>query len=173
MRQLLLILITLSSAQAQVYMTKEEALDLYFPERENRVRKTYFLNDQEAAQIENSARAKLGSKIVTYYEYRKNGQLEVGFIETQTVRTHPATFMVVINSGGTVKAVEMLAFYEPEDYLPSKKWLLQFANKNLQNDLYPKRGIPNVAGATLSAQAITESVRKYLVLHSYLIQKGK
>ncbi|KAB2878820.1 FMN-binding protein [bacterium] len=170
----LLLLLTYTPAHAQVYMTKDEALHLHFPNKQNVFRKNIFLTDDQVRQIQDKARAKVDSKILTYYEYREEGNIRgVAFFETQTVRTHPATFMIVLNSDGSVKAVEMLAFYEPEDYLPPKKWMDQFKNKTLQNDIYPKRGIPNVAGATLSAQAITESVRKYMIIHEFLINKGK
>ncbi|NUM79621.1 hypothetical protein HUU42_02350 [bacterium] len=161
----------ISTLHAQVYITKDEALKLYFPDQQQLSRKTIFLDDAQVQQIQTAARAKVESKVVTYYEYRENGTLQnIAFFETQTVRTQPATYMVVIDANGSVKAVEMLAFYEPEDYLPPKKWLNQFKTKNLSHDLYTKRGIPNVAGATLSAQAITESIRRLLTIFQLYIQ---
>ncbi|MBL7960526.1 FMN-binding protein [bacterium] len=167
-------LITATLAHAQVYLTKDEALHLYFPNEQNVFRKNIFLTDDQVQQIQGRARAKIDSKIITYYEYREGAIIRgIAFFETQTVRTHPATFMIVLNSDGSLIAVEMLAFYEPEDYLPPKKWMEQFKYKTLQNDIYPKRGIPNVAGATLSAQAITESVRKYMIIQELLLNKGK
>ena len=70
--------------------------------------------------------------------------------------------MVVVDPSGQVRSVEMLAFYEPEDYLPPQKWLGLFQNKPLNDEMWVKRGIRNVTGATLTTQAITEAVRRSL-----------
>lgn len=169
----LLIGFALTSLQGQVYLTKDEALRLYFPEEKNMTRKTLFLSDEQVQQIQNRARAKVESKILTYYEYCDGNIRNIAFFETQTVRTHPATYMIVLNSDGSVEGVEMLAFFEPEDYLPPKNWLAQFNRKTLNDDIHTKRGIPNVAGATLSAQAVTESVRKYMTIFELLFSKEK
>lgn len=176
MRNVCWILISLAftSIHAQVYLTKDEALRLYFPNEKNVTRKTIFLSDDHVQQIQSRARAKVESKILTYYEYIENGRIQsVAFFESQTVRTHPATYMIVLNSDGSVKGVEMLAFFEPEDYLPPKNWFEQFTRKTLNDDIHTKRGIPNVAGATLSAQAVTESVRKYMTIFELLFSKEK
>ncbi len=163
-----------TSIQAQVYLSKEEALHLYFADKNNIKRKTLFLSDDQVQTIQSRARAKVDSKLLTYYEYVQGGRLQsIAFFETQTVRTHPATYMIVLNSDGSVKAVEMLAFSEPEDYLPPKRWFDQFGRKTLKDDIHIKRGIPNVAGATLSAQTITESVRKYLIIFEMFFTKEK
>lgn len=170
----LLIGFAFTSVHAQVYLTKNDALRLYFPDEKNIKRKTLFLSDDQVQDIQTRARAKIDSKILTYYEYTENEKLYgFAFVETQIVRTHPATYMIVINSDGSIKAVEMLAFFEPEDYLPPKNWFAQFSCKTLNDDMYIKRGVPHVAGATLSAQAVTESVRKYLTIFELLINKEK
>ena len=170
----ILMSIIFNSVQAQVYLTKDEALRMYIPDEKKVTSKTIFLRDEQVQLIQSSARAKMDSKILTYYEYAESGKLQnVAFFETQTVRTHPATYMIVLNSDGSVKGVEMLAFFEPEDYLPPKNWFAQFGRKGLKDDMHTKRGIPNVAGATLSAQTITESVRKYMTAYELLFSKGK
>jgi hypothetical protein len=170
----LLIGFAFTSLQGQVYLTKDEALRLYFPDEKNVSRKTHFLSEDQVQQVQNLARAKVDSKILTYYEYIQNGKRQnIAFFETQIVRTHPATCMIVLNSDGSVKGVEMLAFFEPEDYMPPKNWFAQFNLKTRSDDIHTKRGIPNVAGATLSAQAITESVRKYMAVYELIFSKEK
>ncbi len=85
----------------------------------------------------------------------------------------PETFMAVINPDSTVRAVEILAFYEPEDYLPPKRWIEQFRSKSLNSDLWLKRGVQNIVGATLSAQSVTEGVRRLLSTFEVAIPKEK
>ena len=165
---LILFLLTLvSTGSTQVYLSKEKALSIYLGESVER--KTLFLTDDHVAAIQSAAKAKVESKVVTYY----TGVRGVGFFETRTIRTMPATFIIVLNLDGTVQAVEILAFHEPEDYLPPKRWLKSFDTKSMSDDLWLKRGVYNVSGATLSAHVITESVRKYLATSAIAIKKER
>jgi Na+-translocating ferredoxin:NAD+ oxidoreductase subunit G len=160
-------------AWAGVLMTQEEALKRAFPGASVE-RKTVFLEEAQVKEIQNLARAKLESEVVTFYVGKSTaGVLGYAFVETHIVRTMPETFMAVLNPDGTVSFVEILAFYEPEDYLPPKRWLGLFGNKKLDNDLMVKRGIRNVTGATLTAQAITDGVRRILAIYQVAIQKER
>ncbi|MBI3587499.1 MAG: FMN-binding protein [Ignavibacteriales bacterium] len=157
----------------QVYLTKEQALKLYFPNATVE-RKTVFLTDQQVEKIQTQAKSKVESKLVTYYVGKgASGAEGYAFFETHVVRTLPETFMVVLEADGSIRAVEILAFYEPEDYLPPKRWLALFQKKNVQSDLWLKRGVQNIVGATLSAQGITEGVRKVLATFETAIPKEK
>ena len=148
---------------AQVYLTQEEALKLYFPGSVAAERKSVFLTNDQVKKIQEKSKAKVESKIVTYYVGKdSSGKPGYAFFETHIVRTMPATYVVVLNADTSIRAIEILAFYEPEDYLPSKKWLTQFTNKNPRSDLWLKRGIHNMVGATLSAQALSDGVRRIL-----------
>ncbi|MHB1049853.1 MAG: FMN-binding protein [Bacteroidota bacterium] len=164
---IVLLLLLLSTGSAQVYLSKEKALSIYLGESFER--KTLFLTDDQVAAIQSAAKAKVESKVVTYYAGRRG----IGFFETRTIRTMPATIFIVLHRDGSVQAVEILAFYEPEDYLPPKRWLKTFDTKTIRDDLWLKRGVYNVSGATLSAHVITESVRKYLATYSIAINKER
>lgn len=150
-------------------MTKDEALRAAFPGLEVE-RSTAFLTDAERSAIQQTAKARVESKVVTYYVARKAGNVAgAAFFETMTVRTMPATIMVVIDPDTTVRAVELLAFYEPPDYRPSDRWLHQFAGAGPTTDLYLKRGIHAISGATLSAQSITDGVRRLLATYATVV----
>lgn len=168
----ILIALSVSSGSAQVYTTKDEALRKAFPRATAIDRKTLFLTDQQVKKVESAARAKIESKVVTYY-VGMNGTSVIGhaFFETHVVRTMPETFFLVITPDGVVQAVEILAFYEPEDYLPPKRWLELFRNKILNDDLWVKRGIQAISGATLSANAITSGIRRMLAIHQLIVPK--
>jgi len=157
---------------AQVLLTRHEALRIYFPEPASIERKNLFLTDVQIDKIQVQAKAKVESKIVTYYVGRLDDHVQgYAFFDTRTIRTEPATYMVVINPDSSLRAVELLAFYEPEDYLPPKKWLSLFEKKTLSDDLWLKRGIHSISGATLSAQAITEGVRRTLAIFQIAVAK--
>jgi len=84
------------------------------------------------------------------------------------VRTMPETFMAVLEPSGALRFVELLAFLEPEDYLPRPRWLGQFRGKVLDDELLVRRGIRNITGASLTSQALTDGVRRVLAVHSVL-----
>ena len=87
------------------------------------------------------------------------------------VRTKQEVYLVVINPDSSIKQVEILAFYEPEEYLPSKRWFQKFAGKILDNELWPRRGISAVTGATLSVNGITQEIRKVLAVFKIMVIK--
>ena len=171
----ILIFVISSDLEAQVYLTQEQALKLAFPDSATVVeRKTLFLTDDQVKEIQAQAKAKVESKLVTYYAGKNTEGVDgYAFFEINIVRTMPETFMVVVNPNGAVRFVEILAFYEPPDYLPTKRWFELYKEKELNKDLWVKRGIPNISGATLSSNAITAGVRKALATFKVAIMKEK
>jgi hypothetical protein len=159
------------SAHAAVLLTQDQALRLAFPEGEAD-RRTLYLDETSRAGVQKQARARVESLVITYYVGAlADATTGYAFFETHIVRTMPETFMTVIDSSGTVRFVELLAFYEPADYQPPPRWFEQFQGKILDNNLLVKRGIRNITGATLSTHALTDGVRRALALWA-LIQGG-
>ncbi len=176
LRPCLIWLLTLLAAPsfAQVFKTQAEALKDAFPGGATVTRKSLFLTDQQVARIQASARTKVESKLVTYYVgTRSDSVLGYAFFETNVVRTKPETFMVVVAPDSTVQRVEMLAFYEPFDYLPTPKWFRLFERKKLNPDLWPKRGIDGISGATLTVRSVVQGVRKVLAVYQVAVPKEK
>jgi hypothetical protein len=154
------------AAQTPVLMKQEDALRLAFSQSEVVERQTLFLTAAQVAEIQKAARSKVESQLVVYYRARQAEKVAgYAFFETTIVRTKPATLMAVINPDSTLRAVELLSFYEPQDYLPAPRWLALFRNRSLIDKLWPKRDIHNITGATLSVQAITLAVRRMLATY--------
>ncbi len=169
-----LLLISIQPGHAQVFKTQQQALQEAFPDSDSIERKTLFLTDEQVNQIQRLAKTKLESKIVTYYvEGKADSITGYAFFESNIVRTKPETFIVVLDKKARLKFVEVLAFYEPLDYLPTSNWFALFTDKILSDKLWPKRDIHNITGATLSVQAITQGVRKMLAIYEVAIAKGK
>src|SRR3972149_9708315 len=160
---LVIVLLLTTPISAKIYINKEDALKLAFPVAESVERKTIFLTSAEVEKIEALSKTRLESKIVTYYVGMGDGGVSgYAFLGSHIVRSKPVVYMVVINPDGSLKYVEILAFYEPEEYLPHRRWFDQFKGKVLDNNLWPKRGISAVSSATLSVNGITAEVRKIL-----------
>ncbi len=165
------LLVTISAASPalpQVFSTQQQALERAFPKPQVVERQTLFLDDKQVESIQKLARAKLESKIVTYYLGKDGDKItSYAFFATDIVRTKAATHMAVVNPDSTVRLVEILAFYEPMDYFSMPRWLDLFRGKLLNDNLWPRRDIHNITGATLTTQAITQGVRLE-VTHSHL-----
>jgi hypothetical protein len=158
------------AAQAKVFLTQEEALRLAFPAGATVARKTAFLTaEQQEAARRLSGADRVPSALVTSYVGTVEGR-EVGtaYFDTHVVRTQPETLLVVIDPAGTISRIEILAFAEPEEYLPRSNWYAQFSGRKLDDALAVKRGIRPVAGATLTARATLEAARRVLAVHQVL-----
>ena len=81
--------------------------------------------------------------------------------------------MIVVDPQGRVARIEVISFREPEDYLPRGAWYEQFRGKALNPNLQIKRDIRPVTGATLTARATTDAVRRVLALHQILTGAGR
>ena len=147
-------------------LSQKDALALAFgaavPER-----RSAFLTDAQTKAAEEAARAKLESRIWSYYVAGST----TAYFESHPVRTMNETIMVVVGADAKVRFVEILSFAEPDDYLASKRWLAQFAEKPLEEDLTLRRGLRNIAGATLTAEAVARGVRRALAVHQVLNAK--
>jgi Na+-translocating ferredoxin:NAD+ oxidoreductase RnfG subunit len=154
--------------RAKVFLTVDEALRLAFPGCAVE-RRTVFLTPEQKSRIEQLARGEVKSALVNPYHATCGGKDGgTAYFDSHVVRTLPETLMVVIDPQGKVRRVEVLSFAEPEDYLPPAKWYGQFAGQGLGDDLALGRHIRNVTGASLTARATTEAVRRMLALHQVL-----
>jgi len=163
------IALTARLAQAKLFMNQEEALKKAFPGATRIERKTIFLTPEQVESIQQSSRTKLDPTIVTYYRGLRGEEIiGTAFFDTRVVRTMPMTFMTLINPDGTLGRVDVLSFYEPEDYLPREGWFALFRGRDASAGMRLRRDIPNVTGATLTCQAVTDGVRQTLALNTLL-----
>ena len=161
----------LPPVDATVFLAKDEALALAFPGAERIEERVFILTDAQKAEVERQARAPLESQLWTLHVGWKGTEL-LGYavIDSHVVRTMPETFMVVIDPTGTLRRVDVLAFNEPPEYLPTARWIQQFPGRRLDDDLKLGAGVQGITGATLSAQAMTAGVRRALALFAVLVQ---
>lgn len=148
------------AARARLLLSQKEALALAFPAGAPQ-RKTAYLGAEQLEAARKAARAKVESAVWTYYVAGSS----YAYFDTHSVRTMPETVMVVVGADGRVVSVELLAFAEPDDYLPSARWLSQFKGQALDHDLQVRRKIRNIAGATFTAESAAEAVRRVLAVH--------
>lgn len=162
-------------AGARVFHAKDEALQMAFPGGTAITQRTIFLDDAQMAAIRERTGSALDSKLFTYYEGRRDGEL-VGYavIDTHTVRTLPETFLVVLSPEGAITRVVVLAFYEPPEFLPADRWLAQFKGRQLTDGAWRVgRDVHGISGATLTAHAVNEGLQRILVLHRLVMRPAR
>lgn len=163
-----LLLLAAAPAAARVFVTVDEAIRLAFPGCQV-TRKTAFLKPEQVKRARALAGAEVPSAVVTYYAAARGGQpAGTAYFDTHRVRTLPETLMIVVDPQGKVGRIEVISFREPEDYLPRGVWYQQFLGRSLDPELQLKRGIRPVTGATLTARATTDAVRRVLALHQVI-----
>ncbi|MCP5022066.1 MAG: FMN-binding protein [bacterium] len=156
-----------ASAQ-KVFLTQKEALALAFPKCEIQ-RTTAFLSKEQVKSIAKAAKVSFKSSIVYPYIATKKGKLVgTAYFDTHLVRTLKETVMVVVDPQGKVRRIEVLAFGEPKQYIPSKKWYQQIVGLKLSPKLKLNFKVRNMTGATLTARAAVDCSRRILALHAEL-----
>lgn len=123
------------------------------------------LNEEQTQQLSKASMQKIETKLYRLY-IAKNDVKTVGYgvLLNKKVRTKTAIALYLIGTDNKIKSIEIVAFNEPMEYLPTKTWLDGFDNKSAANTLRLNQDIPTVSGATLSARAITDGARIALSL---------
>ncbi len=151
---------SLSSAHSEVFLAKDEALALAFPEGAEISERTVVLSQEQRSEIENRSQTTISSNLFHYFEGKRAGEVSgYAVIDSRIMRTSPAVFMVVFSPDRTVSKVVLLAFHEPSEYQPTEAWLHHLAGTIPLEDLTPGHGVPPIAGSTLSTQGLSDGVR--------------
>ena len=172
MKKLAVVAIFFASLCFAKTITKEEALKAAYPGAEIRS-EMLFLTDTEKKEAEKNSGGTLTTQLVARFDAMQNGKL-VGraYLDTHTVRTKKETLLVMLNGDGTLKRVEVVAFLEPPEYMPGDRWYRQFDGKQLDENLKLDRDIHAVTGATLTARATTDAVRRIMAVDAVLQRKS-
>lgn len=157
----------------KVFYARDEMRSLAFPGASRMEARDLFPTAAQREAIEKLAQGKLESELLTVYVgWAGDDVLGYAFLDTRTVRTLPATFLVVLSPDGAVSSLHVMAFYEPLEYLPSDRWLKQYDGTTLDAELRIGRRIAAITGATLSAEAVNGAVRRAQAIHSVLLEES-
>jgi hypothetical protein len=160
--------------EAKVFYSRSEALELAFPDADRVEDESILLGDDQASAIERIAKSRLESRLVRIYRgYRGSELLGYAFIDVHTVRTLPEAFLVVLSPEGDVRTLRVLAFHEPLEYMPSARWYRQFEEAGPTTPLRLGGDVHGIVGATLSARATTNGVRRALALYQVVVTRDE
>jgi hypothetical protein len=158
------------SPSAQV--TREEALAAVYPGAAIRAEQV-FLTPAQQKQVLSRADADVTSALVARYIATRDGKT-VGraYVDTHVVRTKKESLLVSLDEDGKVLRIDVTAFLEPAEYQASQAWLRQYRGRTLTDDVTVNRAIRPIAGATLTARAANDAVRRVLAIDAVLQPAG-
>ncbi len=159
------LLIFSAAAQSKVFMKRDEALEQAFPGADRIDKREIFLTEKQAREIESLSRSGLSTRLYIVYEgFKGNTSLGYAIIDTHELRTKTETVMFVINPDGTLRQAEILAFFEPPEYMPGNNWIELFYGKSIRDSLKPGKDIPNITGATITSTSLAQTIRQVLAI---------
>ena len=157
-----------SVSAAGSLLTREEALALAYPGATFAAERV-FLSPEQQKRAAAAAGVEVPSALVARYVATVDGKVAGrAYVDTHNVRTKKQTLLVSLDADGRVKRVDTTAFLEPLEYQAPSAFLNQYRDRSLTEDLRLQRAVRPIAGATLTAVAATDAVRRVLAIDSVL-----
>jgi Na+-translocating ferredoxin:NAD+ oxidoreductase RnfG subunit len=165
---LLIAPIPYTAAQAQTYLTEDQAVNILFP-NDHLEPRWMELTPDEAKAIAKTAKQKgLDSRVRVYWGPGK----EAVVIDHVLGKHELITYAVGIDANGQVKGIEILDYRETYgSQIRDAEWRQNFVGKSRKDPVELDEDIPNISGATLSSKHITDGVRRVLVTYDTLKAK--
>ena len=161
-------LLSMGGASADAQLTRSELLADAYPEAEAQL-ETIFLTFEQVTTIGKLSGNPVPSPVIARYFITRAGRL-IGraYVDTHIIRTKRESLLISLNHLGQVLRIDVTAFLEPREYQASRTWLDQYNQRALSDDLQIQRAIRAVTGATLTARATNQAVRRVLAIDQVL-----
>jgi hypothetical protein len=159
---------------ATILISPIDAMQYAYGEKSKISKKNILLTQEQADRITQAAKIKLDTKIFRIFKATVEGKtLGYGVLVNKKVRSKNAVVLYIITKEGIQKAIEIIAFNEPPEYLPSKEWSSQFENIPTTKMLRLSKEIPTITGATLSARSVTDGSRLAFAFYNEMLKEKK
>ena len=148
-----------------VFTLPERALEAQFPGA-SIGRVPVYLRAAERERLERELGFRLQGRFHTFYVAKQAGRI-LGYatFDTHRVRTKEETLFVVISVDGAVRHVEVISFFEPQEYRAPTRWLRLLQGR--RSGPQPGVDIPAISGATMTTNAVARTVHKVLLLSRF------
>lgn len=147
------------NASALNVTSTQDAVKAAFSGADKIIKKRIRLTTPQRAAIGKLTTRVIRDKVMIFYVGVKGGQ-NMGFAMVERVvnRSWTISYMVVMNSDGSVKNVEVLNYEGARNWgVQYDSWLNQFDGMKAGSDF---RGVSGITGATISVRTITAGVQK-------------
>ncbi len=177
MKQMYLIWVLVSffsfSVEAKLLIHPNKILKSYWGDQSSISPKSLLLSEQDKKNIKEKFKINVEESIFKTFVVKNSKDIVLGhgLLYTDKVKTKNMTLLILLNSSGHLETIEVVAFSEPMEYKPSKKWLgKHYNNKKLPEFIISKR-TANISGATLSAHSVYKSAKVITAVWHYLNSK--
>jgi hypothetical protein len=168
----ILLLVLGVTLQAQILISPIDAMKENFGTDATITKKNILLTNAKFKEVQKNAQLKMDTKIYRTFSAKKNNLLlGYGILINRKVRSKNTVVLYMIEDE-KLKSMDIIAFNEPLEYVPSETWKEQFNNTSTSKYLQLNKDIPTITGATLSARSITDGSRLAFSLYNTLL-KGK
>ena len=159
-------------ARATVYLTREEALRLAFGPSASITEERRALDPTVRADVEQRLGRPVPEQSFAFYVGRSASGVEgYGVVLEELGKHEPITFFVAISPKGSVKDVMVLEYRETRGGdVRQKGFLKQYVGKTSHDPLELEEDITPISGATISARAMSDGVKKALVIWEAIYQ---
>ncbi|MBU1658799.1 FMN-binding protein [bacterium] len=165
------ILLFALSLSAKVMTSPVDAMKYTYGAESEISKKNILLSAKQASTIEKEAQVQLDTKIFRVFKAQKNQKtLGFGILINKKVRSKNAVVLYFISAESLLKGIEIIAFNEPPEYLPSDNWNKQFINISTHQMLKLSKDISTITGATLSARSITDGSRVAFAFYNEILK---
>jgi hypothetical protein len=133
-------------------------------------KRTLALSLEDVSAVEARAHTRCEPRLVTaYVAWRGDTLAGAAWTDRRVIRTREAVLLLAVAPDTSLVRVDVLAFFEPLEYVPPSRWLALFRGRGSRKPLTPQRSVPVVAGVTLSSRAVNESARLALAWYEVLL----
>jgi hypothetical protein len=153
-------------SMAEVFMTEDEGVKIMFPKSE-RVRKDLIrLNPDKKTQIEERIGWKFPEEAFEVYVGETGTRVDGYAVVQNTIGKHkPMTYMVGVDSQGSISDIELLVFREARGAeVRQKRFNSQYEGKTVLDPVRINKDIINISGATMSVRSMSAGIKRVLVL---------
>jgi len=158
-------------AHARVLLRIEDALGRFYPSCKIK-EENIFLTSDQIKNAEITSGLKIDSRLLN----RKIAVCPEGekyiYLDTHIVRTQREVLMIVLGKEA-LERVELMSFYEPDEYIPGKKWYELFSGIKKSTPIQMGANIPHISGASLTSRATVSAVKKIVALHEAIVNVKK
>jgi Na+-translocating ferredoxin:NAD+ oxidoreductase RnfG subunit len=158
-------------------LSRDQVLKNAFPLAETFVRQVIRLSDEQMKKLSEESGQKISSRFVTVYVAKNDDEsLGYGFIGYTKGKSSFIKYFVAITPDGKIHSIEIMSYRgEKGSEVRHEIFKKQFVGKSLGGNIKVGADINAMTGATISSQAVTNSVRNTVLIwdECFGIQKNK
>lgn len=158
-------LIAPAVAQAEMFLTAEEAQQALFPGA-SFTPADFVLSEAQVEKLLQVSRSTVLRSRVKVWKVSSGGWF---FLDQVFGRDDRITYALGIDAGGAVTGIEILVCDRGYSEVRNSRWLAQFHRVTQATADQLAGRIANISGSTLSVDHITEGVRRVLATHALFL----